>query len=675
MMETISNQPDNLNDKSEQSAEVHEVADDYQQELSAKQEMFLDLIDSKKLLSKTWGVSKQPRIGYFGIISDAGTLPFNSDGQEIVHDLLADDSKEKIRKSSMAWEDIITGSLLEIEMDKFKGGIEEQRKAELETVAMEKEAMERFKLESAAERKELKIQVQEERVKESKLREEQRKAKSEFLVKELRNPQSEILDKQLKELTKVHDSVRDERFREFALRRGSYSDNSVFEYLDDNNSKHGVSFTPDFSNSIDPDAYRRMLVTLSRIKKKQLFPAKMLDNDTLAEDLVKKEKLIQNITTITGIDAHPEFEKIDSDMSEYLNTKKEYDDRKAAWWNGYFASEKNKNGQYSCSYSEVKRVNDHFDQLLIKQNMINHTKVSEIISELKNSLCEKTIGNITVDETYILPTGLVVYKGDEKIIKSIPAFDEVFIDISSDIPPAAWNDSWMKYLRQNLNKDTAKLATGIDKRIDLGAVPDAAKKVFDKYGVQYDNKLIDEATGLFSPNISPYELETLDSFLGKYGSFISTIKYSNADQRSCQKVDDWRKELNANIRSVKNIDPSFVKRAIMFDDNGLTIEMNEIPADVSNNIEVLGLTVQFAIWNNMDKITKSDYYEILGDRLNISQTLFVKSFGGFVYNKEKRKEVIAKVVFLNQFSKWQNNKLDDAEKHFFDQLSDGFKNK
>ncbi|MEI6054142.1 MAG: hypothetical protein WCQ49_02105 [Candidatus Saccharibacteria bacterium] len=644
-MEAIDNQAFEPVGESEKPIESQE--NNSQLEISIKQELFLDIINTDKLLPKEWGNSNRPKIGYFGIVSDAGVIPFDIEGQNAVHNILADSSKDEIRESGQKWESIINKKLFIAENNKSQQTIEKRRDDALDVVALEFSDLNRLKMEISKEKAE--------------------------------EENNDLLKKR-------HNDKKDESFRSFAIRRGWYKNTDDFNYLDAMKEyKCGINYIPKFARQMRERDYQEWLKKLYHANKNILNPEEEKADGTKTWHYVHSfntrivgntvENLTKQIVDIAGPNVISEIEKIRNEMSIHYTIKSAYKEKKQRWWDGFWASKKVDGYYVPKNQNEVERVNSYFDNLLAEQKEIDQKKIDIVVADLKMSFAKKLINNNPFDEAFILPTGVVAYNGEEKISQTMPAFSDYIPQIIDPALAKMWDESWQEYVNQNLDQDITKISVGINNYIDTSGEKNHSKEIFDKHNMHYDDKLIDEETGYFSPNIDSDELEMIDSLLDKYDSFIGSVAYSNVDLRFGMKISDWRDELLNNIRGTILVAPLFVRQTFRKNSNGLRLNMNRIPADVDNDVKVLELAVQVSIWENMDKAMKSRYYDMWGNRFNVPQKTFVKLFGEFLYNEPKRKELLARAMFLNQFSKWQKNELVDEQKDFFDQLASTYKTK
>ncbi|MDR2063503.1 MAG: hypothetical protein LBQ02_01785 [Candidatus Nomurabacteria bacterium] len=623
-----------LIDETPDSAKEQEKSGDSQPEMSFKQEEFLELIDSEVLLPREWGVSERPKISYFGIVSEDGVLAFGAEGRKMAHEVMADDDAGNIREASAKWEEIFGAEILKVEIADNQKSIDKRRERELAKVAAEK--------------------------------------------------------KHALRMRKQDKATQDAEFRNFMLRRGWHYDEKL-KYLDER-APYGLTGPPDFANQLKPpNYYQRWLKQLFASINRKLDPSEENNDGThkrtvvikrnaagkaiaweykrvgytieeLAEEMVKKMEKVK--------DVRPELERMMEEITQYVTVRNEYEKRKDNWLSGLFAISLSS----SSAFNEVERVNRHFEKALKKENAASEKNVTAKIVEYKKQLCEVVLGNMPTDETYVLPTGIVAYRSGEKILGVAPVFDEGVVETSDAKYLNAWQTSWKTYVNQNLKHDTAKLARGVNKQMESKGAPSLGKELFNKYDVQYDDRLIDEETGHFPPNIDAYDRKALGQFLDEYGNFIDAVKYSDVEPRFKKSIGDWREALANNVRETSPTMPPLVRGAFLASNRGLVINLDAVPADMGADVDVFGMATQAAIWENMDERTRESYFEMWGKRLNVGQATFVKLFGKFVYNATRVQEVMARVLFFNQFAKWQKGELDDGDgKDFFDKLAQNFK--
>lgn len=696
-METISNNPEiNINKQNNSTEKSNEIVKENLSEFSPKQERFLELVDADRALPIEWGYSKKPKICYFGIMSEHGIMPFNSDGQKIVHEVMAYDEKENIIDSSKKWEEIVSVILLEREIQIGQKDIENRRSIEIRKILVEKQKLDHFKLEQKkelapfAERKSLAWQdFALKRSEHMKLNVGRSKEDKTFAdqTEHLR------LKDEYDQFVTEQEKVKDVKFREFVNRRG-YKFDDIFEYLDDMDNQYGLLHTPSFVDKFKEENYQKVINSLYKANSNILDVsqecndgARIYYTETKRDQNNKPieykqikvgrtlEEIINGIIDVIGADYRQEIDSINADMQKYISTQADYDLKKDIWWTGGFARTSGRYRNSRQDFNEAGRVNAHFDRLLSLNRNKSQLIVDEKISCFKQNLNKKIFINEFVSEMYFMPTGIVAFSDREKFVLENAAFDSrtnVFDDI---ITPEIWKDSWVQYCDNYLKDDIRKLAIGLDFRIDSDATVSPVKQLFDSYGVGYNDRLINEKNGQFSPNIGSYDREILSQFLEKFGSYISSVECGNLERRKMFNIHDWHKELVLNVKKPFAQVPLFVRETFIGDENGLTLNLDKIPLNVSEDIDTFDLATRIAIWDKLNIENKDQYYELLGDRLNANQTVFVKLFGEFVYNSTLRRDLIARLMFLGQFRKWQDgNTEDENEKDFFDQLEQNAKN-
>lgn len=696
-----------------------ELDDSHESELSAKQTKFLALIDPDSMLPPEWGSSDEPAISYFGIATENGILPFNQSGQCFIHNALADDSKENIQQLSLSWESVLREKFFEIESSKTQTQIDERQNMALNLVTKEKAKLDILK-NSMVHEKNLKKPIIAQRDKyDSECHFISEKIKSIYLDKKNGKPyNSNELDRLVNDrraiileisqtnadLRIINNSMLDKEhaeFREFALRRGWYKDDSTFKYIDKRKDKFGITYKPEFAEKVEPDEYNQWLKKLFYVTKYKLFPekapsyekkgrqsdiyrpskAKNLFVDKYANYSV--EELINEMTKKAGYDVSAEVEQLSREITEYLNVEDVYSAGESYWWNGHFATkiDENEKHRFIC-FNEIKRIEDFYAKARANQTTIDQQKALDMVNDCKNKLSQNFFGKETPQELFILPTGIVAFSGDNKLSKPIPITSES-LSATAGIPDEIWEQSWQEYIHKYYDKDKLALAKNANSQIDQQAHFDQPGSIFNKHKVIYNDKLIDEETGNFLPNLSQNDIKSLATFLDKYDIFVGSIKYTSAEQRFQQNISDWRQTIQKSVLSTNMLTPKIISNAFCIGENGLTIDLGKTPGDIGNDLDALGLATQYAVWTNMSKGLKDEFFNILGPQLDVQQKLFVKTFNKFVYDSSTRQELVARAIFFDRFVKWQKdreggwdpNKLDDAQKDFFDKLATEFKHK
>lgn len=675
-MNKTTNSPESSNDGPKIATELFESEDTHNSDLSHKQERFLELVDYEDVLPKNIGSSEEPSISYFGISYKDGILPFNKDGQDLIHYIMSNDSKENIKSADEKWTNILYQEVLDIETKKSYSDIEVRRSKSLAVIMNEKNMVSKL-LSSLS--NELKI------IRNPKITTDPNAKYPDSYSK------IEILN--IKENTRManekNNKIKDAAFREFALRRGWYKSKDVFDYLDnrDNINDRGLNYFPKFAEQLSKNEYQQWLNDMYRANKNSLNSNERATDGTKTKYITAKydengqpvlrEKVVgkstQDLIKKVGTSNIPEAEKINQEMREFITIAKEYEERKKYWLSGSFAIDDEnvlRELQYTpfIKYNEVLRVNRYFKNLATKGDSNNQDKSMLMVKELKKKLGIQAFGDIELDEVYLLPTGLTAFKDNEMLAKTQPATNISLEDIDSDISKATLLHSWVDYTKQNQKNDNTRFAVVINKYIDHIIPHDEAQELFNKYNIEFKEKLINEETGGFEPSFRTTDYAPLESFFKKYGQLISAAKFDNGDQRYKNSIDDWRDDMTKYIFSINTKSPSFLQDAFSINETGLQINLSNIPLDFYDDLDTFGLATQFAIWDNLSSITKNDFFELQGTKLNVNQKFFVKTFGRFVYGENTRKELVGRAYFFDQFKKWQDNELDNDKNKFYDQF-------
>jgi hypothetical protein len=309
-------------------------------------------------------------------------------------------------------------------------------------------------------------------------------------------------------------------------------------------------------------------------------------------------------------------------------------------------------------------------------DVLHKQRVQEIMTELKTKLCETFSEKEGTEQRQlvILPTGIIFIDLEGVDIKGFHPLDK---NIRKLMDPRSWEDwksSWVLFWKKSSEAQHREKFKMMDETIRLlineflvsetqnvepSPLEERLRVIQETYQVSIP-ELINVYSGKFVNILSEENVRFMERMLPIYGKYIQNIS-SGEFLVSPDDLDPRVKLFLTTGRDAMTI--------LSIDRNGLTLRVNLASMSIDegeNGSEMFATILGIKLYTMMTEELVKEFYEIVGEKLNISKMDLYRFTGNKIDSMVERRRYMSRIYFLSEFLKYmKGDEVDHGLQDFF----------
>lgn len=321
--------------------------------------------------------------------------------------------------------------------------------------------------------------------------------------------------------------------------------------------------------------------------------------------------------------------------------------------------------------SDKKSFNDHLNEKYyperdkeIEEYERSHTP-KKILLEIA-----KTVSSANeIEDAYFTPTGILLKISGNMKFMSVSPLDPKLIRRIPSKYTEVWTNAWTRYSKsqQAEKKPTifdAAARIGVKRKLDLYEIekekidPPIQQRLSEITQKMNLPSIFDKNTGEIYDDIYESDLESLELLPEQILNHIKGIKRNNIDinRLTVKQTQDIIKN-NLFYKPEKNKRETRYRQALFFDNQILKLEiLKTITDEDAKIVKNLILTDFCYAQYTANPDVRSTFQKLANNQTNFSDYSFYKLFGYTEPDTEKRKEEVAKILFIKELRNYFLNK-------------------